>query len=148
MPPGMWGSSAMNNSIRERLDTAFQVINASIVEVDTPAFVTGSRAYGTPRPDSDVDIVVMMTETDLHLLRSLSDSSESINDPCSDGDNLEMSQGSFKFGKMNIIAVTKPHDYLAWKQGTDDLKKLAPVHRDYAIEHLRKMKMKALTGQL
>ena len=37
----------------------------------TPAFLTGSRAYGTPREDSDIDLVCVMRGAESDELRNI-----------------------------------------------------------------------------
>lgn len=39
------------------------------------SFLTGSRVYGTPREDSDIDLVVLVHQEELDLLHKLSESS-------------------------------------------------------------------------
>lgn len=36
------------------------------------AFITGSRAYGTPREDSDLDLVILTTPAAKEILRKIS----------------------------------------------------------------------------
>jgi hypothetical protein len=38
-----------------------KAIQEERLELFRPPFVTGSRAYGTPRPDSDLDVVVLIS---------------------------------------------------------------------------------------
>lgn len=42
-----------------------------IERIHTRSFVTGSHAYGTPDEESDVDLVILVTEDDLMILRKL-----------------------------------------------------------------------------
>lgn len=90
------------------------------------AFVTGSRAYGTPRPDSDVDLVVPI---DAAALRELLDV---VNE-----DEVSSGSGyhgvSLRFGRLNLICVTGPRQLDAWSSGTKALKAKAPVARDEAV---------------
>lgn len=46
-------------------------INLSVAPTFTRSFVTGSRAYGLPRPDSDLDLVVLVDQRDLDLLQTM-----------------------------------------------------------------------------
>lgn len=85
------------------------------------AFLTGSHAYGTPRPDSDIDLCVLMDNSqDMELLYQHSA------DRGSTGDGLE-------FGKLNIIAHTQKWVFEAWRDATAELAARKPVTRHEAI---------------
>lgn len=91
------------------------------------AFCTGSRVYGVSREDSDIDLVVTVSERDFELL-------------CQHGDGdtariLEYSgaeNGQLKFGKLNLICVSEAQ-MPAWKEATDSLEAVKPVTRETAI---------------
>lgn len=87
-----------------------------------PSFVTGSQAYGDPRPDSDLNLVVL---GDAKLEQGLRLMSE----PRADG--------SICFGKLNLIVCTSVEQYNVWKKGTEELRNrwehLGPVSRDEAV---------------
>lgn len=87
------------------------------------AFITGSRAYGVPREDSDIDLAVVVSEHEAKLLRSLSDSTRKI-----------------VFGRLNLILFTNTElglkQYETWKKVNDALKLIAPVTRDVAVRTL------------
>lgn len=63
----------------------------------TPAFVTGSHIYGSPKPESDVDLVVLCSQKTKEKL-------------------LELSGGKYpiRFGNLNIIAAGSEEEYKAW----------------------------------
>lgn len=92
------------------------------------AFLTGSRAYGTPREDSDIDLVVMMPASQLRRLNEL------IGEDADSEMRYEgMKPGAcVRFGKLNLIVVTGDEDYQAWREGTDELITRKPVTRDEA----------------
>jgi len=69
------------------------------------AFITGSRAYGQPSEDSDLDLVILLTEEERAKLTALSDSGKE----------------PIKYGSLNIIAVCSQKRYDLWKKGTDEL---------------------------
>jgi len=87
-------------------------------------FVTGSYAYGAPRPDSDIDLVVLVdTDTQVLLQQHSAD------------------KGPIRFGKLNLIAVTSTRLFEAWARGTDQMiqereETGEPVSRDRAVEVL------------
>lgn len=92
------------------------------------SFLTGSRVYGTPRPDSDIDLVVLVTEEDLARLREVGTVR-----PQHTGYNT-FESCSLYFGNLNLIAVTKPDEYTAWLIGTNNLRDHAPVTRAQAVQ--------------
>ena len=82
------------------------------------AFLTGSRVYGTPREDSDLDLVVFVDEDTKKALRAMSDSNTKL-----------------MYGGLNLIAVTTKAEYDAWYKGTDILKNRPdPVKKAEACE--------------
>ena len=92
------------------------------------SFITGSRAYGTPMADSDIDLVVRVTSEEFTALNQLADSGL--------GESL-------RFGRLNLILCTEDDKYAAWWRGTRDLVAEKPVSREVAIE-----KFKALFSAL
>lgn len=97
-----------------------------------PAFVTGSRAYGSPREDSDCDLVIRCSESTARRLRELSD------DPAHCG------RLGVRFGVLNLILCETDEEYTAWFDGTQALVRefvaTGPVSRDRAIEVLSAMR--------
>lgn len=49
---------------------------------------------------------------------------------------------SLRFGNLNLLCVTRKKHFDIWKQGTAELKAIAPVTRDKAIEHLAALRRK------
>lgn len=76
------------------------------------AFITGSHAYGTPGPESDIDLVVCLdgSTDDEHFLWDNSDNG-----------------GSCRFGKLNLITLS-PEKFKAWKAVNDEL-----IKRDHSV---------------
>lgn len=66
------------------------------------AFLTGSRVYGKVKPDSDIDLVVLLDHDSAEIIRKLSD------DPI----------GPVRFGSLNLIICTDETMFMAWKLGT------------------------------
>ena len=98
------------------------------------ALLTGSRVYGTPTEESDVDMVVLM------------EPSEAIDLALAIG--MEVSRAGpnhypglqFKVGRLNLIVETDPGWFGVWVVGTAELVKQKPVKREAAVEffkHLR-----------
>jgi predicted nucleotidyltransferase len=87
-------------------------------------FVTGSRVYGTPRPDSDVDLVVVADFDDDFFVSVLWDFAD-------DRDGSDC--GSLHFEKLNLISV-EPDEYDRWKRARDRCLAEKPVTRERAIE--------------
>lgn len=92
------------------------------------AFLTGSRAYGTPRTDSDVDICVLLSHDDLEALAL--QAPQSNGEPASGDEN----DASLRFGRLNLIAMTDPARFGAWKEATAELVARRPVTRDQAVK--------------
>lgn len=99
---------------------------------------TGSRVYGVPRQESDLDIVILCNATEYDMLRSVhvrNDEDGHVLYPEGGGLNL-------RFGNLNIIATTDEAMFAAWKEGTQFLKDMkyydGPVTRDKAIAVLER----------
>ena len=77
------------------------------------AFLTGSRAYGTPRADSDIDVVAMMSHTLALLLVAFGEAPEGYEDD----------QGflSVRFGMLNLMCCWEDEAFFAWADGTREL---------------------------
>lgn len=88
------------------------------------AHLGGSRIYGTPRSDSDVDMCVLVTEEEARIL----------GDNADEPNGLRPGWGSFpvRYGRLNIIVCTDPDVYARWLAGRDELRRSAPVTRDQA----------------
>lgn len=84
------------------------------------SFLTGSRVYGQPKGNSDIDMVVRLSRVEAAMLSRLADSS--IN---REGENREYGEGgelpdmmTMRFGGLNIICCLTAGAYKAWKDGT------------------------------
>ena len=103
------------------------------------AFVTGSYAYGVPGPDSDVDLVVLVTQADLDRLVAAVKQERHPQDQ-----NYLIAGGtSLRFGMLNLICCTNKAYYDVWLEGTKKLKKQAPVSRDFAVNFMARLRNKA-----
>lgn len=114
--------------------------------------LTGSRVYGAPRSDSDIDLVVLVDRGTLQII------SEAANDELQrpnlesnswvSDHGLEQCQATFKFGKLNLIVVTEQADFDIWVAGTEVLlkKKVSsgPVTRSEAIATFRAIRKQSL----
>ena len=92
------------------------------------AFLVGSRVYGEPREDSDIDLVVRMSPEDAYQLRRLADPIRQ-NDP----------MGVVRYGKLNLVVCETDALFEAWVDGFDEVmhefaKTQNPVTRARAIE--------------
>ncbi len=90
-------------------------------------FLTGSRIYGTPRADSDIDLVILADPVTLIVLRTLAPETES--KYAEDSTDI-----AFKFGNLNVIAFSDPVKFQAWRNATIKLTDISPVTRDVAIK--------------
>lgn len=103
------------------------------------AFITGSRAYGHPTVDSDLDLVVLMSEEDCALLCRFSGVQ------VGDVDGYPNNGYSIRVGGLNLLVVTDAVDYQNWVEGTQIIKARAPVLRSHAEgigDGLRRLGMK------
>ena len=106
------------------------------------AFITGSRAYGEPTDESDIDLVVYVSNDDLQILIDgyLVGEAE-LPARASGGDDVS---ASLRFGCLNLICVSDRRMYDAWLQGTHELKARGePVSREEAIEYLSQKRFEA-----
>jgi len=87
------------------------------------SILTGSHVYGKPRPDSDMDIVMVLNEEALALLKSKADTWFGL----PNGDSLH-------FGHLNVIATTDEGIYRKWVAAMYAARSERPVTKDRAIE--------------
>lgn len=108
------------------------------------ACLTGSRVYGTPRHDSDLDCVILVeNQEDMNLLVWSQDFNRSANNNSFFMDE-NAGQGycgkSLRFGNMNVIAVLRDERvFEAWRVGTDFLRQIKPVTKEQACLVLESM---------
>lgn len=108
----------------------------------TPAFLTGSQRYGTPKRKSDIDLVVLMTPEELN---ELADIAGYDHETRYDSNSMTF---ALRFGKLNLICCTTQTQYEVWKDGTDTLVEQSPVTRDTAVELFKKLRRAAgLSGR-
>jgi hypothetical protein len=95
------------------------------------AFITGSRAYGTPTAISDIDLVVFLDKEEKELLEAL----------CFSGTK------AVRFGKLNLIIVTNKGQYWAWRKMTEEMAEEAamgfPVGKEEAKRRIEAALAKA-----
>ncbi len=95
-------------------------------------FLTGSHAYGSPRPKedpfpSDIDIAACVTDDLLAKLRELADPNP--------GSGRGINHRSLRFGNMNLICLSRS-EYPAWREANDELIAARPVERSHAIKEI------------
>lgn len=110
----------------DSLKKAADMIGDAVDKAAPPTYIllTGSRAYGTPRPDSDIDIVICIdTDNSYHvaLLQALADKQ----DPDKPGLHVD---------DVNFIIAMTDEIMKQWVDGTDALLSEAPVSRDRACK--------------
>jgi len=86
--------------------------------MDPLAFITGSRIYGHPTKDSDIDLVIYTDQETKELLIALSDTGKQ---PC-------------KFGKLNLILTTDKDEYNSWLVAKFSCMVLSPITKERAVE--------------
>lgn len=91
------------------------------------SFLTGSRVYGTPRVDSDVDLVVLVSQADVNVLWENNDS-----------ESPSSGTATLRFGRLNVIALVDNEEgrkqYRIWNDVTEALKRKAPVTKEEAVK--------------
>lgn len=87
------------------------------------SFITGSHAYGIPTPESDLDLVVLVSSVDAAKLWAARDESSK----------------SPRFSNLNLIIFESDVEggearFALWKQVNDELIARRPVSREEAVE--------------
>lgn len=112
---------------------------------DKRAFVTGSRSYGKPRNESDIDLVVWCErETALALATILGDPGEDYGEG-----SVQVKVGDRDGDQpiLNLILVSDRKVWLAWQRGTAQLRDSRPATRDVAIRLLKAMGVNGKVGE-
>jgi len=91
--------------------------------------ITGTRAYGPARPDSDLDIVMKLDQAEhfLHLLKTLdipTYSSSDIKNPEYEGFSFSISG---RLPRVQVIVAFSDEELQSWKYATDMLKEMDPI---------------------
>lgn len=81
------------------------------------AILTGSRAYGIPTEESDIDLVIFCSPAVKLLLEKHKD---------------ELTGNAVRYGKLNLIPCDRQEDYDAWKVGTLACERNQPCDRETA----------------
>lgn len=84
------------------------------------ALLTGSRVYGVPREDSDVDLVLLVSETELNILKTAADT---VNVQSTGGSAEESPAivATLRIGRLNILACATQWQFDLWVKGTKHL---------------------------
>lgn len=103
------------------------------------AFLTGSRVYGVPAEDSDVDLVVLGSYPLIRHLIPFADNGEKVKKALKSGTRSPDDSGaSMYFGRLNLIIETSRRNFTQWLVGTEILieeqERGEPVSRDRAVE--------------
>lgn len=85
------------------------------------SFLTGSRVYGEPKPDSDIDLVVSpLSSSEYSKLAQFADKDMEIQKHEPSG-HPNLGHKSLRFGKLNLIIPADFDQYSAWAVGTRNL---------------------------
>lgn len=90
-------------------------------------FITGSRWYGAPKHDSDLDIVLCCPSKYWPLLHP---SCDKVN---SDEPEYTRSSLNYRYGKLNLIIVSSRWYYLRWRLARFICWCKSPINRDTAV---------------
>lgn len=88
--------------------------------------LAGSRIFGTPKEDSDLDAIVFVTAAEAVLLGQLADEPR-VQRPGTKSYPV-------RFGKLNLIVCTDYPTYLKWLGGCKILEANKPVTKDQACK--------------
>ena len=88
-------------------------------------FITGSRAYGIPTEDSDIDLV-LPPNTNTEFKKTLVGFSDDREIPV-------------KYGRLNLILTNELKQWELWLQATNELIAMKPVTREFAVEYITKL---------
>lgn len=94
------------------------------------AFLTGSRKYGTPREDSDYDLVIFVDKHDKDTWDALLSHSKYKGSASTDSISV-------RFGELNFICLSNQEEYDAWYNATLKLSASKPVARDVAVAEVK-----------
>lgn len=121
----------------EKQDTQEAVKEDTVVMQQIGAsFLTGSRVYGVPQENSDIDLVVFLQPDEMGKLREIAEEdSEQFSDP--------PGSVSIKFGRLNLICADSLESLKVWQEGTHTLKLLSPVTRGEAVGVFYKLRKRA-----
>ncbi len=106
-------------------------------------FLTGSRAYGIPKQDSDIDLVLYLDDAELQELAKLADEVMGADEEL-EGLYGQAYTSSLRFGDLNLICCTDDRVFDAWRIITKELKKKAPVTRHFAVEYMARRREELL----
>ena len=94
------------------------------------SFITGSHVYGTPREDSDLDLVCLLaTPQERALLQQHSEGEGNV----------------LRFGRLNIIAPETEGEFAVWRFATEALQLKGgatgePITREEAVRTIAKLR--------
>lgn len=106
------------------------------------SIVTGSHAYGLPTSESDVDLVVHVSDSDLRRLLEAGGKQDHAEDP----NYLAAGGMSLRFGDLNLICCTSEELFAIWRSCTIELRKQAPVSRAFACRYMQRKREEAGFG--
>ena len=112
------------------------------------AIITGSRAYGNPRPDSDIDLVVLMSPDDYMNLMGFAIMEKNVDSNIKDSETeygIGANSAVLRFGQLNLLVTVDPLQFEVWRRGTEQLKQYRtqmnkPVSRELAVSHLTNLR--------
>lgn len=84
----------------------------------TKAFITGSRAYGTPREDSDIDLAILIDADEGDILWKA---------------GAVEGEKTCRFGCLNLLIFNRSDRFNRWAQVTNELRERSPVSREEAV---------------
>lgn len=111
------------------------------------AVITGSYAYGAPGSDSDVDLVVKVSDADFERIFDSADMSACDVSKYGEHDSTAI----FQIGSLNLIVVCDDDVFNVWRDGTEHLraeseKRGAPITRAEAVAYFKEKRLESQRG--
>lgn len=104
------------------------------------SFATGSRVYGQPREDSDLDLVIRMTEREFNdFVNCLTPKQlDELIEQRNKYGLLENGQAVLRFGQLNLIICLQDRAFEAWRSATriaqNRVRRNGPLSREQSVE--------------
>jgi len=97
------------------------------------SFITGSRIYGSPTSNSDLDLVILVSKDEAEIIKKHADANKNLGDDKvyarheHDDDILIC-----RYGILNLIMFTDARLFNVWQAGTEECIECKPVTRNFA----------------
>lgn len=87
------------------------------------ALVVGSRVYGAPRSDSDVDLVLLLSQKEIAIIIK-SEQGTLVAAPSLEDSNAAYPGYVYNFDKLQLLMTDDPVFFNTWSSGMDEIMRL------------------------